>query len=76
MSTKLIPCKTIFDVVELIRKEGPPKSVDRLRLMLLIDSIDEGINFAKIEKSSECSRGYLNKAKDCAKKILQECNRA
>jgi len=63
-------------VVEVIRKEGPPKSVDRLRLMLLIDSIDEGINFANIEKSSRCSKNYLNKAKDCAKKILQECNRA
>ena len=76
MSTKLIPCKTIYEVMELIRKEGPPTSVDRMRLMLLIDSIDEGINFAKIEKSSLCSKSYLNKAKECAKKILQECNRA
>lgn len=65
---------TLFDIIQWVEHNGPPKSVARMSLALGLHCVKERVVFGKVDASTEVSELLLGAAMQAATKIVgQPC---
>lgn len=64
----------LYKVVNWVRKNGEVKALDRLRVMVLPITMEEGIRLAAVEPTTSCSTRALSAVRNAATTVVgQNC---
>ncbi len=60
----------VHNVLEWAKREGDVKVVDRIRVRILPEALDEGIQIGLIDENTTCSPAFLLKFRETVSKVV------